>query len=150
LTVLVLDASVAAKWYLPRSTETLTEQAFELLSGHVEQRVHLAVPDLFWAELGNLLWKAWRQGRLGADSIREAMVNARELGIAEVPSKDVLDQAVSLAMATERSVYDSLYIALAMRLNTEVITADERLFNAVGARFPVRWLGRCDLSGGGL
>lgn len=150
MTVLVLDASVAAKWYLPRSTETLTEQAFELLNGHVERRVHLAVPDLFWAELGNLLWKAWRQGRLGVESIRRAVANARELGIAGVPSEDVLDQAVALAMATERSVYDSLYVALAMRLNTEVITADERLFNTLGAYFPVRWLGRCDLSSGGL
>jgi hypothetical protein len=32
-----------------------------------------------------------------------------------------------LATATGRTVYDSMYVALAIRLNTRSITADERL-----------------------
>ena len=44
-------------------------------------------------------------------------------------------------MATERSVYDCLYIALAIRYDAEMITADERLANSVAARLPVKWLG---------
>jgi predicted nucleic acid-binding protein len=41
----------------------------------------------------------------------------------------------------DRSFYDSLYVALALATKTELITADERLVNALGSRFPVRWLG---------
>lgn len=41
--LLVLDASVAAKWFLPRADERLVEEAFDLLRGHVRgNRVHSA------------------------------------------------------------------------------------------------------------
>ena len=41
------------------------------------------------------------------------------------------DPAGTLALITSRSVYDSMYLALALRLETRVITADERVFRAV-------------------
>jgi predicted nucleic acid-binding protein len=53
----------------------------------------------------------------------------------------LLIQALRIAVTFERSFYDSLYVALAMSTKTELITADERLVNALGSRFPVRWLG---------
>jgi predicted nucleic acid-binding protein len=37
------------------------------------------------------------------------------------------DDAHALANATGRTVYDSMYVALAVRLNTRAITADDRL-----------------------
>jgi predicted nucleic acid-binding protein len=40
-----------------------------------------------------------------------------------------------LANATGRTVYDSMYLALAIRLDTKMITADERLVAAL-AIFP--------------
>ena len=81
------------------------------------------------------------------ESLHQAASNARELGLVGTPTCQLLDQAMEIATAVQRSVYDSLYVALAMRLNTDLITADERLFNALGAHFPIRWLGRYDLSG---
>jgi predicted nucleic acid-binding protein len=47
---LVVDASVAAKWLVP---EALSDAAVGLLNPDNE----LVVPDLFWAEVGNTLWK---------------------------------------------------------------------------------------------
>ena len=58
-----------------------------------------------------------------------------------VPASGLLLPAWSIAVANERSFYDSLYVALAVTAKTELITADERLVNALGSRFPVRWLG---------
>lgn len=60
----VIDASVAAKWLLPASGETLTQEAAELLKRYAGGEVRFVVPDLFWAELANVLWKAVGQGRL--------------------------------------------------------------------------------------
>jgi len=51
----VLDASVAAKWFLPAAHETLTEQALRLFEDYAANRIRLVVPDLFWPEIGNLL-----------------------------------------------------------------------------------------------
>jgi hypothetical protein len=51
----VLDANVAAKWFLPPAHETLAEEAFGLLEQYVRGRTRLLVPDLVWPELGNIL-----------------------------------------------------------------------------------------------
>ena len=53
----VLDASVAAKWYLPRG-ESLVEESLRLLNGFTSDQTRLAVPDLFWPEMGSIFWKA--------------------------------------------------------------------------------------------
>jgi len=38
-------------------------------------------------------------------------------------------------------VYDSIYVALALETGGKLVTADEKLVNAVGARLPIIWLG---------
>jgi predicted nucleic acid-binding protein len=49
--------------------------------------------------------------------------------------------AATIAFAFDRTVYDSIYVALAVLLGRRLVTADERLANAVGIRLPVVWLG---------
>jgi len=55
-------------------------------------------------------------------------------------SYDLIHDAFAIAAQFKRSVYDSVYVALAMSLQTHLVTADERLANAV-AYLPVKWLG---------
>jgi predicted nucleic acid-binding protein len=63
VSVLVVDASVDAKWFLPDKGETLVDEALRLLHQYAAGEIRFRVPDLFWAELGNLFWKAvrWRK-----------------------------------------------------------------------------------------
>jgi len=63
------------------------------------------------------------------------------LAIQTIPTSDLLVQALQIAVVCDRTFYDSLYVALAVATKTELVTADERLVNALGSRFPVRWLG---------
>jgi len=140
LKLVVLDASVAVKWHLPAAHESLVEEAFELLTSHVRQQVRLIVPDFFWAEFGNVLWKAVRKRRVSEEAAREAVEQTRQLGIAATPTEGLLEQALSIALASGQTVYDSLYVALAVHMDAEMITADERLVHVLGSRFPVRWL----------
>ena len=70
MTQFVIDASVAAKWFLPPAGEPLADEALRLLAGYADGRFRFVVPDLFWAECGNILWKAVRQGRCWICSIR--------------------------------------------------------------------------------
>ena len=60
MSVIVVDASVAAKWFPPATGETLADEAFHPFDQYAKGEVRFVVPDLFWAELGNLFWKAVR------------------------------------------------------------------------------------------
>jgi predicted nucleic acid-binding protein len=53
-----------------------------------------------------------------------------------VPSNLLLDDALNLAIDYGRTVYDSLFVALAIREGCQLITADERLVNAVAQKLP--------------
>jgi predicted nucleic acid-binding protein len=137
----VLDASVAAKWFLPPAREPLSAEALGILEGYASGQIRLMVPDLFWPEFGNILWKALRQGRISRASAEEAIAGLQARKISTAPSAPLLKEAFAIAAAFERTVYDGVYVALAMMSKAPLVTADERLANALAARLPVRWLG---------
>ena len=137
----VVDASVAAKWLLPAAGEGLLDQANRLVALHVRRELQLLAPDLIEAELGNVLWKAVRRNRISQAEAENSLRNFTALAIQVIPTSDLLNQALQIGVACDRSFYDSLHVALALTTKTELITADERLVNALGSRFPVRWLG---------
>ncbi|MCW5976909.1 MAG: type II toxin-antitoxin system VapC family toxin [Bryobacteraceae bacterium] len=141
MSAFVLDASIAAKWYLPGPQETLRAESLTLFDHWAAGRVRLAAPDLFWAEVANILWKAARTGRMSRRSAEDAARLLAEQEIPTYPSTPLLEDAFAIAAAFDRTVYDSLYVALAGAIGATLLTADERLVNALAARFPVRWLG---------
>ncbi len=141
MTTCVVDACVAAKWLLPAAGEGLLEQADHLIARHVKRELQLLAPDLIEAEIGNVLWKAARRKRISPAGAENSLRRFTELGIESIPTSDLLGKALQIAVAYDRSFYDALYVAVALATKTELITADERLVNALGSRFPVRWLG---------
>lgn len=145
MTSFVLDASVAAKWMLPAQGELLRTEAFRLLDAYGAGEVNLVVPDIFWAESGNIVWKAVRQRRLDQTTAQLELRSLMSRDIPTVSSLHLLQEAVIIAFDFGRSVYDCLYVALAAEAKKQLITADERLANALAARFPVKWLGALNL-----
>jgi predicted nucleic acid-binding protein len=141
VSLFVIDASIAAKWFLPARGETLVEEASVLLTRYAQDKVRFLVPDLFWAEFANVLWKAARQGRCSKKVAAEAVTAMRERGLPTVPTPALMDDAFSIAAKFDRTVYDSLYVALAVVSKAQLVTADEKLANALAAYFPVKWLG---------
>jgi predicted nucleic acid-binding protein len=141
VTACVVDACVAAKWVLPAVGEGLLDQANRLIERHVRRDLQLLAPALIEAEIGNVLWKAVRRKRISQQTAEKSLRRFIELGIQAIPASDLLDRALQIAVDYDRSFYDSLYVALALATKTDLITADERLVNAMGSRFPVRWLG---------
>lgn len=138
---LVLDASVAVKWAMPSAREPLTDESLRLLKRHVAGEVDFIVPDVFWAELGDVLWKGVRQRRWKRDEAESVAADMRARDFTTVSSLVLLPEALKIAFAYDRAVYDCLYAALAVQAKTEMITADERLANALAAHLPVKWLG---------
>jgi predicted nucleic acid-binding protein len=141
LTLLVLDASVAAKWFLPSAEEPLTKEALALLRRYAGGEIEFAVPDIFWAEFGNILWKSVRAGRLSQKAATEALTDMLHYGLPTVGARELADAALPIALATGRTIYDAIYVALAVQKDAAFITADERLANALATHWPVKWLG---------
>ncbi len=126
MSVYVVDASVAVKWYVP---EVHADHAATLLN--VENELH--APDLLLAEFGNILWKKFVRGEL-TDSEAVSIVQAMLVVPLEIhASQPLLQAALETALRSSRTVYDSLYVALAVSLNCPLVTADDRLHNALRA-----------------
>jgi len=141
VTACVLDASVAVKWFLPPHREELVEEAFALLRKHEQGQLQFFVPDLFWAESGNIFWKAVRLRRCSRETAERSIGVLKAGRLITVPSLDLLREAFTIATDFGRSYYDSLYVALAAVSQIPFVTADEKLSNALAGQFPVRWLG---------
>ena len=129
MSVYVVDASVAGKWF---ADEEHKEAARRALSGEHE----LHAPDFLLVEMDNVVCKWLRRGLIEvaeADRIRRDL---RALPMTRYRFLPLLDSAYAIANETGRSVYDSLYVALAISLDERVVTADRRFYNALaGGRF---------------
>lgn len=137
----VVDASVAAKWVLPARDETLVAEAEQFLSTFVAGQCAVCVPDLFWPEITNLLWKSVARGRLTERDSTERLTALQRLALPVMPTEPLAAESLAISLAYQRSAYDSFYVALAVHTRRWLLTADERLAHALGTRFPVRWLG---------
>ena len=138
---IVLDASVAVKWFLPEKVETMATEALALLDRSGRNEIQIIVPDLFWVEFASVLWKAIRRGNFPKDSADAALASLKRFDFPTISSLNLLDDAFQIATDYGRTVYDCLYVALAVQSNSQLITADERLANSLAGRFPVKWLG---------
>jgi len=145
VTRVVVDASVAVKWCLPAQEELLVPQAEQLLASYRRGDVEFLIPDLFWPELANALRKGVWKEKIDAAWAEKAYHEVRDLDISTIESFEFVPKALQLAVHHHRTVYDCLYVALALQSRAELITADERLANALAAQLPVKWLGAVPL-----
>ena len=120
---MVVDASVAVKWFAP---EELSTEARQLLAPEYE----LLAPDLLWAELGNVLWKKYRRRELDQRMAARLLHDFSRIPIEFHAAERWSETALDLAMRYGVTVYDGLYLALAAGSGCRVITADRRLFDA--------------------
>ena len=119
MSVFVVDASVVVKWFVP---EVHSGAALRLLTMEHEY----IAPDLLFSETANTIWKKVGRGEVTAAVGRRLVADINRIAVETVSCRSLAEDAYAVADATRRSVYDCLYLALAARLDTRVITADER------------------------
>jgi predicted nucleic acid-binding protein len=129
----VVDSSVVIKWFV---TEPHSAEASRLLNEYQSGAVGLFAPDLIYAEVGNIVWKKQRFQGLAAVDAQQIIDTFRKYAFSVTSTADLLDAAFRLAVAHQRTVYDSLYLALSIRENCRFATADEKLVNALGVAIP--------------
>jgi len=98
---------------------------------HVQQgNAELVAPEVVVAELGHVLRKLVVRKKLAADGAVRALDRFLALAIPLRPARDLAPEALRLAIANTATFYDALYIALAVREDLRVITADKRMRRA--------------------
>ena len=120
----VIDASVLIKLFFEEDHSDRAEQC-------VRAAGELHAPDLIWAEAGNVIWKRYRRGDLSEEDAAAIAMQMMGLPIRIHPAVDLVLDALSFAMRFDRTVYDSLYVALAVMTNSTMISGDRRLVNAL-------------------
>jgi predicted nucleic acid-binding protein len=118
------------KWFVP---EVLSEEALRLLDGNHE----LLAPDLLIPECGNVLWKRISRNELRAGEGREILQALGRAPVRIVESQALVEAALEIATAFRRTVYDALYVALAVARDCVLVTGDDRLARAL-ATGPLR------------
>lgn len=121
---LVIDASVAVKWYVP---EIYEEESGKVLS--CGKSLH--APELILPEFCNIIWKKVRTGSLSSESGRRIVSAFSRVNVRIHPHQKLLQAAFTGATLTNQTVYDWSYLALAISLSCEFITADEKFYNAL-------------------
>lgn len=138
--LVVVDASLAAKWALP---EPYTEQAFELAGRWANEGITLIAPSLILAEISNAIYKRVRRRELDLKTAQQAIRVVLEFGI-EIREEAGLQEHI-LALADELKMpttYDAHYLALAEKYGCDFWTGDAKLYNLTKAKLPwVRWVG---------
>ena len=134
--MIVIDASVAVKWFLP---EPLSESAEALLHGPV---VRIA-PEHILVEVGHILIIAGRAKKISHADVREAVAALGEL-VQLRPTQELIGQAIDIAAEVGCTTYDALYVAAAEQCDAALVTADLKLGRQLAA---AKRLGRTRILG---
>jgi len=135
--IFVLDASVAAKWYLRE--EDLAEIAEEYLLRLLRKEVTFHAPNLLLFEVGHLLTKAQRQP---GQRIARARSERAYSHFCRLPvqyhrlTTEQLGEALQFANTFHRGFYDSCYLILAQHLRAPWLTSERRFRPIFPVGFP--------------
>jgi predicted nucleic acid-binding protein len=121
---LVVDSSVVIKWFVP---EVHSDDALRYLDPDLERNA----PELLLAEVSNILWKKVGRSDLTAAEANKIAEDVEQADVNIHPLRPLFGPGLRMALATGRSAYDCIYLALADSLSTRVVTADRRLYNAL-------------------
>jgi len=127
VSVFVVDASLVIKWFVP---EIHSEAARRWLSASHDY----VAPDLLFSEAGNAVWKKVRRRELEETEGRQLTMDLAQVAVETVATRSLLQDALALALTAGITVYDAMYLALAVRLETEVITGDDRFADKIAGR----------------
>ena len=117
---IVVDASVALCWF---AREEETTFANRLIAAAID----LVAASLMVVELANGLWKKTRRGEIAADLAAAGLREIWRFVPQIVDVADLAEPAMALARELDHSVHDCVYLALARRRGSPLVTLDQRL-----------------------
>ena len=119
---MIIDANVAVKWVLDHPDNALASA----LMG----RPDLKAPSNLLLEVAHVLTREKRERGLPERDMRDGWALIVGGNIAITPFEGLLEEALNLSLRLNATTHDCLYMALALREDDTVMTADRRMRNA--------------------
>lgn len=141
----VVDASVAVKLFVPENHSAEAHALFAQFAS--EQDAELIVPDLFFIECANVIWKWVRRLAYPADDARAHLHDLGNLGLTAIPTEILAEDALEIAIRHSVTAYDACYVAAAAQLGVPFVTADRKLVAALAKKpYDIQWLAAASVS----
>jgi predicted nucleic acid-binding protein len=115
--VIVVDASILTSFIL-------MEHGYEKITAYIRDSMSL---DHILKEAGNAIWKAYIKGYIAERDASERFLNLIKLTrhvMKLINETELIGEAGEIAIKNKISLYDSLYIALALREKAKLLTLD--------------------------
>ncbi len=126
---IVCDASVIVKWVI---REDYSDHAERIRIDHLNGRITVVIPSIAIAEIASALRKYYLRKLISEDYMRRTLdlLSNSLLNVYDI-TWDSIISASELSIRYGISVYDAIYVDLAMRLNTVMYTADDALVKSL-------------------
>jgi predicted nucleic acid-binding protein len=134
--MIVLDASVALKWIF--TDEEGEDRAVRYRDRHISGEEVIAVPELFFYEIGNVLATKTSLGNETASEAFSLLWNF-DLEVFSLGWDEFLS-SLALSRRFQITLYDASYIELAKKLGCDFVTFDKKLFEKVRGLKRVKFL----------
>ena len=136
----VVDASVGIKLFIHETFSGKADDLFALLTTDPPARLH--VPDLFFIECANILWKHVRRYDYPVEKAQEDLGVLHALALHRASTHSLMRLAFDMAINHSITAYDACYVALAHHLGLSLVTADQKLVQRLEATtYAVYWIG---------
>ena len=116
----VLDVSAAIEILLQKEKK-------ELFNATYEKASWVIAPDLYIAEISNVLWKYYKSGLISHMECIQYVEDGIDLIDDYFPSKELWREALGEGIKNTHSIYDMYYAILARRNDATLITNDSKL-----------------------
>ena len=118
--IVILDVSALVEIILKKEKKAIFDTAFQTSDWVI-------APDLYVAEIVNILWKYQKAGILNHEECVQLVEDGINLIDDFIDAKELWKEALSESIRNNHSVYDMLYAVLTRRNDGTLLTNDKSL-----------------------
>jgi predicted nucleic acid-binding protein len=123
---IVLDASIAVKWFSAKSEDNV-EIALEIQRQKILNKLEIIVPDLFFLEITNTFLT---RSKFSIEDILMIEESLHKMNLKVIyPDHTILNSAIRIAHVCDLTIYDSFYIAVAKLCEVPLLTEDNKIID---------------------
>lgn len=127
----VVDTSALIRLFIPDGP---IPDGLQTFFRGVERGIdHAIAPELLTAEAANVVWKKVARGDLSGEEGASLLADVLSVPIRLFRHHFLIEQAFDLSLSNQPTVYDNLFLALALQQGAVVFSADRDLMKAADA-----------------